>query len=94
MKTIVFPLILIVSSVLLTAGCSKEAVKNESPKVSISVPSKKTIVVEGITYTLSRPGYTNQDGIVGLDLYEKEGDSEHLFTLSVDKSYMIQFKNQ
>lgn len=94
MKTIIFPLLLVVSSVLLTTGCSKEVVNNELPKVSVSTPSKKTIVVEGVTYVLVRPAYTNQDGVVGLDLYEKEGDAEHLFTLSVDKSYMLQFKNQ
>lgn len=93
MKTILFPL-LIICSFLLNVGCSKEVAKNELPKVSISTPSKKTIVVEGVSYTLTRPAYTNSDGVVGLDLYEKEGDTDHVYTLSVDKNYMIAFKNQ
>ena len=50
--------------------------------------NKKTINIDGHTYTLIRAGQTNANGINDIELWERKGVTNRYYTPSVDGKFM------
>lgn len=50
--------------------------------------NKKTIKVDGYTYTLISAAYTNSNGISYIELWERKGVTNRYYTPSIDGKFM------
>jgi hypothetical protein len=54
-----------------------------------SCANKKTIILDGHTYTQIRVGKTNDNGIIDIELWQRNEITNKYYTPSLNKKYMV-----